>query len=458
MARAATKTGADLFSQAAASRVAENAPLAARLRPRSLDDVVGQRHLLAPGRPLRALIDADRLRSIILWGPPGTGKTTLARLIADHTTKRFVALSAITAGVKDVREEIDTAKRSWGEEDRGTIVFLDEIHRFNRAQQDALLPAVEDGTITLIGATTENPAFEVNGPLLSRAKLFRLQPLSPEDLSALIIRAVEFEGSPGVDPAAADHLVRLADGDARSLLTTLEIAFGLAHRPAVDGGPTRVTLAEAEAAVDHRVVRYGDDAHYDIASALIKSIRGSDPDAGLYWLARMLEAGEDARFIARRLVILASEDVGLADPMSIVIADAAARAVEFVGLPEAQLSLAQAVIHLACAPKSNAVTAALAAARAAVRERSGGDVPPALRDAHYQSAARFGHGKGYSYPHDYAGNWVAQQYLPDDLVGTRFYEPTANGHEARLAERLAVMRNDRTATDSGSSASPSAGS
>lgn len=413
----------DLFAAAADERLATRAPLAARMRPRTLDEVFGQDHLLAPGRPLRALIDADRLSSVILWGPPGTGKTTLARLVAGATTRDFVPLSAVTAGVKDVREVIERARRRLGEQGRGTILFLDEVHRFNRAQQDALLPAVEDGTLTLIGATTENPFFTVTSPLLSRSTLFRLEPLGADALRAVVARAAAAEEVTVTEPAA-DLLVGLVDGDARALLTSLEVAVALA------GGPT-VGVAEVEAARSTRALRYGQDEHYDVVSAFIKSIRGSDVDAGLYWLARMLAAGEDARFVARRLVILASEDVGMADPTALLVADAAARAVEMVGLPEARLNLAQAVVHLAGAPKSNRVTVALGAAEHDVEEQPAGRVPPHLRDAHYPGASRLGHGAGYRYPHDDPSGWVDQQYRPDHLQGNRYYQPSTHGREAR---------------------------
>lgn len=412
----------DLFAAAAEERLAGRAPLAARMRPRRLDEVAGQEHLLAPGRPLRALIEADRLSSVILWGPPGTGKTTLAQLIAGATTREFVPLSAVTAGVKDVRETVERARRLLGEQGRGTILFLDEVHRFNKAQQDALLPAVEDGTLTLIGATTENPFFSVNAPLLSRSTLFRLEPLGPDALRAVVGRALAAEGASATD-AAVDLLVGLVDGDARAVLTSLEVAIALA-------GDGPVEVATIEAARSTRALRYGQDEHYDVISAFIKSIRGSDADAGLYWLARMLAAGEDARFIARRLVILASEDVGMADPLALVVADAAARAVEFVGLPEAQLNLAQAVVHLAGAPKSNRVTVALGAARRDVEDEPAGRVPAHLRDAHYPGAARLGHGAGYRYPHDEEAGWVEQAYRPEHLEGRRYYEPSSHGREA----------------------------
>ncbi len=412
----------DLFAAAAEQRLAASAPLAARMRPRRLAEVVGQEHLLGTGRPLRALIEADKLSSVILWGPPGTGKTTLARLIAGATTRDFVPLSAVTAGVKDVREAVERSRRVLGEQARGTILFLDEVHRFNKAQQDALLPAVEDGTLTLIGATTENPFFSVNSPLLSRSTLFRLEPLGPDDLRTVVRRALGAEDAAATDDAV-DLLVNLVDGDARAVLTSLEVAIALAG-----DGPVEVSTVEA--ARSTRAVRYGDDEHYDIVSAFIKSIRGSDVDAGLYWLARMLAAGEDARYVARRLVILASEDVGMADPTALLVADAAARAVEVVGLPEAQLNLAQAVVHLAGAPKSNRVTVALAAARRDVEELPAGRVPPHLRDAHYPGASRLGHGSGYRYPHDDPSGWVEQVYRPEHLEGRRYYEPSSHGREA----------------------------
>jgi len=424
--------GDDLFSGAAEERLNARAPLAARLRPTTLDEIIGQQHLVGPGAPLRALIEADRLTSAILWGPPGTGKTTLARVVATATAKRFVPLSAVSAGVKDVREVVEGARRLLGEQGRGTILFLDEVHRFNRSQQDALLPSVEEGLLVFIGATTENPFFEVNAPLLSRSTLWRLEPLSPEDLEQVVGRGLDAIGATA-EPDAVSALVGLADGDARAVLTTLEVAAALA-------GSAPVALDDVERARHSRLHHYGEDDHYDQVSAFIKSIRGSDPDAGLYWLARMLEAGEDARFIARRLVILASEDIGEADPLALVVADAAARAVEFVGLPEAQLNLAQAVVHLACAPKSNRVTVALGRAQHDVREGPRGTVPAHLRDAHYRSAGSIGHGEGYVYPHDLPAGWVDQQYRPDELMDHRYYEPSDRGHEAVVAERLARWR------------------
>ncbi|HMD45979.1 MAG TPA: replication-associated recombination protein A [Acidimicrobiales bacterium] len=438
----------DLFDAAAERRLASQAPLAARLRPRTLDDVVGQRHLVAPGAPLRVLVESDRLGSAILWGPPGTGKTTLARLLADATAKAFVPLSAVASGVKDVREALEAARRRLGEHGRGTILFVDEVHRFNKAQQDVLLPAVEEGVVVLVGATTENPYFEVNPPLMSRATLWRLEPLSTDELGVVVERGLAAEAA-GADAEALAALVAVADGDARAALGTLELAVALAAERAGaetgsgTGGPgaqPRVTLDDVSRARDGRLYHQGADDHYDQASALIKSIRGSDPDAGLYWLARMLDAGEDARFIARRLVILASEDVGMADPEALVVADAAARAVELVGLPEASLNLAQAVVHLATAPKSNRVTVGLSRARDAVRAAARSDVPAHLRDAHYRGAADLGHGEGYRYPHDDPAGWVPQRYRPDEAEGHVYYEPSTHGAEREIGERLRRLR------------------
>ncbi|HWI05631.1 MAG TPA: replication-associated recombination protein A [Acidimicrobiales bacterium] len=423
----------DLFGAALQERLRRQAPLAARMRPASLDEVVGQEHLLGPKGPLRRLIEADRMSSVILWGPPGTGKTTLAKLIAATTSRSFEQLSAVTAGVKDVREVVERARRRLAEQGTGTILFLDEIHRFNKAQQDAFLPAVEEGLLVLIGATTENPYFEVNSPLLSRSSLFRLHPLSADAVATLLERGLKNEQAEA-DDEALEHLIGRADGDARVALNALEVAIALAEG--------RVTLADAEAALDARALRYERDEHYDIVSAFIKSLRGSDADAGLYWLARMLEAGEDARFIARRLVILASEDVGMADPMSLLVADAAARAVEFVGLPEAQLNLAHAVIHLATAPKSNRVTAALGQAQADVKDRPAGEVPMHLRSAGYYGAKKLGHGIGYEYPHDDPRGWIPQEHRPPEVAGRVYYEPSDHGFEREIAERMRTQKTE----------------
>jgi putative ATPase len=427
----------DLFEAALRQRMAERAPLAARMRPATIDGIVGQRHLLGPGAPLRALIESDRLSSVILWGPPGTGKTTLASVVAAQTRRQFVSLSAVTAGVKDVREVLEAARRRLADEDRGTILFLDEVHRFNKSQQDALLPGVESGIITLIGATTENPFFEVNAPLLSRSTVFRLEPLTMEELDEVIDRAVRHEGATAAADARA-HLSDLAGGDARAALTTLEMALALAE----GDGRSEVVLDDVEKARQSRVLRYGDDEHYDVVSAFIKSIRGSDPDAGLYWLARMLRAGEDARFIARRLVILASEDVGLADSMGLVVADAAARAVEFVGLPEAQLNLAHAVVFLATAPKSNTVTAGLARAFDDIANRPAGAVPGPLRSVHPYQRNKMKEGGGYVYPHNDPSGFVAQEYRPPEVAGRVYYRPSPHGAEAVVSDRLRMLWGD----------------
>jgi putative ATPase len=402
------------------------------MRPRTLDEVVGQRHLVAPGAALRVLIEQDRLTSAILWGPPGTGKTTLASVVARRSAKAFVQLSAVSAGVADVRQAIEDARGRLGEHGQGTILFIDEVHRFNRAQQDALLPAVEDGLIVLIGATTENPFFSVNSPLLSRATLWRLEPLSDDDVRELVRRALVLEEASASEDAL-EALVSVAEGDARAAIGTLEVALALGRERELEAG-------DVERARAGRLLHQGIDAHYDQISALIKSVRGSDVDAGLYWLARMLDGGEDPRFIARRLVILASEDVGMADPLALVVADAAARAVELVGLPEAQLNLAQAVVYLASAPKSNRVTVALGRAQQDVRNGPAATVPVHLRDPHYPGADALGHDETYRYPHDDPRGWIEQQYRPTGVVDHPYYEPSTHGAEATLAERLRRQR------------------
>src|SRR5690349_2373616 len=412
------------------------------MRPLTIDELVGQEHLLAAGSPLRQLVTGSSPMSVILWGPPGTGKTTIAHLVAAATDRKFVAMSALSAGVKDVRAVIDTARRERRTGGTPTVLFIDEVHRFSKTQQDSLLAAVEDRTVTLLAATTENPYFSVISPLLSRCVLLTLRPLGDEAVRALVQRALTDErglaGAVKLAADAEDHLVRLAAGDVRKALTALEAAAA----SALALGVTQIDLATAEKAVDVAAVRYDrdGDAHHDVTSAFIKSMRGSDPDAALHWLARMLVAGEDPRFIARRIVIFASEDVGMADPQALLIATAAAQAVQSVGLPEAQLNLAQAVVHLATAPKSNAVTTALGEALADVRAGRGGAVPPALRDAHYPGSRGLGHGKGYRYPHDDPKGVVRQQYVPDDLIGADYYRPTDHGAERAVGERLPRLR------------------
>jgi putative ATPase len=418
------------------------APLAVRMRPETVDDLVGQDKLLAPGAPLRRLVGGGPMTSVILWGPPGTGKTTIAHLVAQASDRRFVALSALNAGVKDVRAVIEEARRVRRTGGDATVLFIDEVHRFSKTQQDSLLSAVEDGTVTLLAATTENPYFSVISPLLSRCVLLTLQPLDDNAVRALVRRALaEPRGLGGTVTLAADaedHLVRLAGGDVRKALTALEAgAEGAAAL-----GVTEIDLAVAEAALDKAALRYDrdGDAHYDVVSAFIKSMRGSDVDAALHYLARMLMAGEDPRFIARRMVIFASEDVGMADPTAITVATAAAHAVEYVGLPEARLNLAQAVIHLATAPKSNAVILAIEEALADVRDGRGGSVPRHLRDAHYPGSKGLGHGTGYAYPHDDPRGVLTQQYAPDDVAGREYYRPSGHGAERAIAERVAKLR------------------
>ncbi len=422
-------------------------PLAVRMRPRTLDEVVGQQHLLGSGSPLRRLAEAaggtgrSRVTSVVLWGPPGTGKTTLAHVISG-TTGRFVELSAITAGVKDVRTVMEQARDARDLHGRTTVLFLDEIHRFTKAQQDALLPGVENGWVVLIAATTENPSFSVVSPLLSRSLVLTLRPLTDDDVAAVLARAVEdrrgLDAQVVVDDDALQHLVRLASGDARRGLTALEAAAGAA----LDEGLDRVSLGHAEQAVDVAALRYdrAGDQHYDVVSAFIKSMRGSDVDAAVHYLARMLEAGEDPRFIARRIVIAASEEVGMADPSALQTAVAAAQAVALIGMPEARIVLAQAVVHVAGAPKSNASYVAINEATADVRAGRLGQIPAHLRDAHYPGASSLGHGAGYRYSHDEPLGVATQQYAPDPVRGRRYYRPTERGFERELGARVRRLR------------------
>ncbi|HEV7713269.1 MAG TPA: replication-associated recombination protein A [Asanoa sp.] len=419
-----------------------DAPLPVRMRPRTVDELVGQNHLLAPGAPLRQLVSGATPLSVILWGPPGSGKTTIAHLVAQASDRRFVAMSALNAGVKDVRAVIETARRERRSGGPPTVLFIDEVHRFSKTQQDSLLSAVEDRTVTLLAATTENPYFSVISPLLSRCVLLTLQPLDETAVRGLVRRATTDErglrGEVTLTIEAEDHLVRLASGDVRKALTALEAAAG----SALARGAAEIDLETAEQAVDVAAVRYDRDGdeHYDVISAFIKSMRGSDVDASLHYLARMLVAGEDARFIARRIVIFASEDIGMADPSALTVATATAHAVEYVGLPEVQLNLAQAVIHMATAPKSNSATKAIGAALADVRAGKGGSVPRGLRDAHYQGARGLGHGRGYQYPHDDPRGVLTQQYPPDGLVGVDYYEPGDHGDERAVGMRLPTIR------------------
>ncbi|MGF0116891.1 replication-associated recombination protein A [Promicromonospora sp. Marseille-Q5078] len=439
----------------ATGRTGPSAPLAVRMRPAALDEVAGQGHLLVPGSPLRRLVEpADESArraapgSVILWGPPGVGKTTLAYLVATVSGRRFVELSAVTAGVKDVRQVIEDARRrlvAGGEE---TVLFIDEVHRFSKTQQDALLPSVENRWVTLVAATTENPSFSVNSPLLSRSLLLTLKPLTADDVRALVRRAVEDErglgGAVALADDAEDQLVRMAGGDARKALTILEAAAGAALADAGPGRdePVAVDLDTVERAVDVAAVRYDRDGdqHYDVVSAFIKSIRGSDVDAALHYLARMVAAGEDPRFIARRLVISAAEDVGMADPSALQTAVAAAQAVQLIGMPEGRIVLAEAVVHLATAPKSNRAYAGIDAALADVRAGKVGVVPAHLRDAHYAGAEKIGHGAGYRYAHDAPHAIAAQQYLPDELAGRRYYDPSDRGFEKQVTDRLERIR------------------
>jgi len=435
----------DLFEHSRREQIKREAPLAARMRPRTLEEFVGQEHIVGEGRLLRRAIEADRLfSSIILWGPPGTGKTTLAMIIANRTKSHFDTISAVMAGVKDIRQLVKAARDRRGMYGQRTIVLVDEIHRFNKAQQDALLPHVEDGTIILIGATTENPYFEVIGPLVSRSRVFQLNPLNEDELRVVLKRALtDAERGYGkrkvrVDEEALAHLVRIAGGDARTALNALELA--VESTPPDEQGVVRVDLKVAEDSIQRRALLYDKDgdAHYDTISAFIKSLRGSDPDAALYWLAKMIYAGEDPRFIVRRMIIFASEDVGLADPQALTVATSAAQALEWVGLPEAQYNLAEAAIYLATAPKSNSAGAYFKAL-ADVEQEGKVEVPDHLKDATRDGQA-LGHGQGYKYPHDYPGHHVRQQYLPNELQGRRYYEPGELGYEREIAKRLKRFR------------------
>ena len=429
----------DLFDYRGDRILEGKAPLAARMRPRSLDEFRGQQHIVGEGKILRRAIEADRLSSIILFGPPGSGKTALAQVIANSTKATFIQLNAVTAGVSQIRDTIGEAKSNLGMYGKRTILFIDEIHRFNKAQQDALLPSVESGLITLIGATTENPYFEVNPPLISRSRIFKLEPLDKGDIKEIILAALEDAergfGGQAVElgAEALEYLGSAARGDARTALNALELAV-----LTTSGDPKKITVDIIRDCVQQPTVMYdkAGDNHYDVISAFIKSLRGSDPDAALHWLARMLEAGEDPRFICRRMIILASEDIGLADSNALQVAVSAAQALDYIGLPEARLSLAHAAIYLSCAAKSNAVIQGVDAAIGDVRQKDIGRVPDYLRDASYRGAGDLGHGKGYKYPHSYPGNYVKQQYLPDKLRGMKYYFPTENGTEGRIKKSM----------------------
>ncbi|MEL6815252.1 MAG: AAA family ATPase, partial [Cyanobacteria bacterium J06598_3] len=439
----------DLFEQHQQKLIESEAPLAARMRPRALSEFIGQDAIIGPGRLLRRAIQADQLSSVIFYGPPGTGKTTLARVIANTTRAQFVAINAVLGGVKDIRNAVELAQTHRGQYGQRTILFVDEVHRFNKSQQDALLPWVENGTVILIGATTENPFFEVNKALVSRSRIFQLKPLEAKDLNAILQQTLGMkERGYGdrdieIDADARDHLVSVANGDARTLLNALELA--VETTPTDEAGRIHITLPVAEESIQQRAVLYDKegDAHFDTISAFIKSIRGSDPDAALYWLARMVYAGEDPRYIFRRLVILAGEDVGMADPNAVVVVTGCAAAFDRVGMPEGRYPLAQATLYLATAPKSNSVMAFFDAI-AAVKDEREGDVPNALRDA-TRDKKGFGHGAGYLYPHAYRDHWVAQQYLPSSLQGQVFYQPSDQGYEASIQTQVARRREAQLA-------------
>ena len=437
----------DLFEYMRQEQQQSESPLAARIRPATLDEVVGQEHIIGKGRLLRRAIQADKLGSVIFYGPPGTGKTTLARVIANTTSSEFIQLNATTSGKKDMEEAIKSAKDRLGMYGKKTILFIDEIHRFNKSQQDYLLPYVEDGTVTLIGATTENPYFEVNGALISRSTIFELKPLSGEDVRTLIMRAV-YDGEKGmgmynaqIDDDAADFLADVAEGDARRALSAVELGV-LTTEPSEDG-KIHITREIAQECIQRRAPRYdkGGDNHYDTISAFIKSMRGSDPDAAVYYLAKMLYAGEDVNFIARRIMICAAEDVGCADPRALQIAVAAQQAVHLLGMPEARIPLAEAVIYVAGAPKSNSAVMAIDKAMALVEQTDIREVPSHLRDGHYPGASKLGRGLDYKYAHDFPEHYVKQQYLPDELEGTKIYEPGTLGYEKNMKERLDRLKN-----------------
>ena len=423
-------------------------PLAYRMRPRNLEELFGQEHILAEGKLLNRAIKADRINSLILYGPPGTGKTSIAQVIANQTKGDFVRLNAVTSGVKELREVIDQARNTLLLHNKRTILFIDEIHRFNKAQHDALLPAVEEGIVILIGATTENPYFEVNSPLLSRSRIFRLNPLGEEDIINILKKALtdKERGLGGfnveISPDELKIIARLSNGDARTALNALELA--VLTTPPDGEGVIRINEEIIAESLQKKILNYDKDGdnHYDIVSAFIKSMRGSDPDAALFWLARMLEAGEDPKIIARRIIVHAAEDVGLADPMALLVAVVAARAVEFVGMPEAQIPLAEAVLYIATAAKSNSVYKGISAAMDYVRNNNTGSVPLHLRDASYRGAEKLGHGIDYKYPHDYPGHYVQQDYLPEGLKDLRFYYPGEEGKEFQIKERLKKLKGD----------------
>ncbi len=436
----------DLFEYNMARQFNTTAPLAARMRPETLEDYVGQKHIIGKGKMLYNVIKADKLGSIILYGPPGTGKTTLARVIANSTKRKFVQLNATTSGIKEIKETVEKAKENAGMYNVGTILFIDEIHRFNKAQQDALLPHVENGTITLIGATTENPYFEVNRALVSRSYVFELRPLDSDDLKLLILRAIKDKdkgfGTLNIEISdeAVEFIADISNGDARRALNAIELAVLSSEQD--ENGVIKIDISKAQECIQKRALNYDKDGdnHYDTISAFIKSMRGSDPDAALYYLAKMLYAGEDIKFIARRIVICASEDVGNADPHALQVAVAAAEAVNMIGMPEGRIILAQAVTYIACAPKSNASYVAIKKAMSDVKNISVSGVPAHLRDSHYSGAAELEHGVGYKYAHSYPGHYVKQQYLPDELVGNIYYEPTENGIEKKISESLKRLR------------------